>query len=174
MTYSTPLDVQPARGDVGGDEQLTRPGFELFHGVSRSRWVMSPWMHAACQFWRRSYLVQPRALLLVQRKYDRNYGTRFLAPEVLLQHAREVGVLIGGSTDLDVLRDAVARLEPSDPTRTFTGSHMNSAAKPWISLRPRRAEHHRLTVRARRPGDLPISGSNPRSSTRSVRRARAW
>ena len=45
--------------------------------------------------------------------------------------ARWASLSLGSTTSTTCVTLWLA-LSPSDPTRTFTGSHMNSAAKPWM------------------------------------------
>ena len=104
------FDVQTTRGDVGGDEKRAASALERLHGE-----LAVPLGHVAVDARRLPVLppqvfVQSSALFFVQGEYQRpRHG--LLTPEVLLQHPREVRVLIVGLDHLHHLRHGVRRLE---------------------------------------------------------------
>mmetsp|Transcript_2207 Transcript_2207/g.8556 ORF Transcript_2207/g.8556 Transcript_2207/m.8556 type:complete len:265 (+) Transcript_2207:323-1117(+) len=154
------LDVQASRGDVGGDQKRAGPVLERLHGK-----LAVPLRHVAVDASRLpvlplQVLVQPRALLLVQRKHE-GPGHGLLTPEVLLQDPTEVSVLIVGLHDLHHLRHGVRRLETlrADPHLDRIAHKLGSQALDGRG--PRGGEHDGLAVRAGLAGDLPDFGLEP-------------
>mmetsp|Transcript_2369 Transcript_2369/g.6189 ORF Transcript_2369/g.6189 Transcript_2369/m.6189 type:complete len:256 (+) Transcript_2369:383-1150(+) len=167
MTYSTPLMSKPRAATSVAMRSGLLPLLNASTESSRSRWDMSPWMHAACQFCRLKFSCS-RAHSFLYRANTSVRGTGFLPPRYFFNtRARCESLSLGSTTSTTCVTECDA-LRPSAPIRTLTGLHMNSAARPWMDI-GHVAENITVWRSARVcPAISRISGSNPRSSILSA------